>query len=96
MNTELISKNLALEAIESIRSCIWDVDIPSPTVPEYVEHHEQMQMLMSKCDSWKKILEREPSKTGEWVRVYSRPGVFKVHAGGTTPQGLLYRTHGRD
>lgn len=65
MNDDLISKRLAVEAIESIRGCIWDVDIPSPTVPEYVEHHEQMQMLMRKCDAWLSTIEREPAAQPE-------------------------------
>lgn len=42
--------NKAIEAIEQIRHKIWEVDIPSPTVPEYVEHHEQMIELMRFCD----------------------------------------------
>lgn len=32
--------------LEEIYNAIWDVDIPSPTVPEYREHHEQMVELM--------------------------------------------------
>ena len=29
--------------LEEIHEAIWDVDIPSPTCPEYREHHQQMQ-----------------------------------------------------
>ena len=36
--------------IRHIREEIWNYDIPSPTVPEYVEHHEQMQKLLKICD----------------------------------------------
>lgn len=31
---------------------LWDIDIPSPTVPEYVEHHEQVQELMQLTNEW--------------------------------------------
>lgn len=65
MKGDLISRRLAVEVIESIRGCIWDVDIPSPTVPEYVEHHEQMQMLMRKCDAWLSIIECGPAAQPE-------------------------------
>ena len=82
MNDDLISRSLAVEAIENIRRLIWDVDIPSPTVPEYVEHHEQMQMLMRKCDAWLSIIEREHAAQPEqrWIPVSKRqpdePGVY--------------------
>lgn len=36
--------------LERIRYAIWEVDIPSPTVPEYIEHHQQMQELMALVD----------------------------------------------
>ena len=41
-----ISRNQVIEALDDIGHALWDVDIPSPTVPEYVEHHEQIQYLM--------------------------------------------------
>lgn len=47
--------------LQEIQDEIWDVDIPSPTVPEYREHHEQMQMLMAyvgeKIKKWKEAIE---------------------------------------
>jgi len=48
--SEYISKESAIEALRKIRIAVWDVDIPSPTVPEYVEHHEQMQEIMRLID----------------------------------------------
>lgn len=47
----LIDRRVAIEAIKEIRDKIWDVDIPSPTVPEYIEHHQQMIHLMNECDN---------------------------------------------
>lgn len=32
--------------LESIWDKLWEIDIPSPTVPEYIEHHEQVQSVM--------------------------------------------------
>lgn len=40
------SKNM-VDDLKEIYQAIYDVDIPSPTVPEYREHHEQMQSLMA-------------------------------------------------
>ena len=33
--------------LESIWDKLWEIDIPSPTVPEYIEHHEQVQDVMA-------------------------------------------------
>lgn len=46
--------------LEEIHEAIWDVDIPSPTCPEYREHHQQMQELMKLVK--KKIEERRGNK----------------------------------
>ena len=62
MATEYVTKNMALEAVEHIRGAIWEVDIPSPTVPEYIEHHEEMQMLMRICDEWIRRISLEPNE----------------------------------
>ena len=47
---ELISKEVAIDTLKAVRDLVWDVDIPSPTVPEYIEHHEQMQSIMRNID----------------------------------------------
>ena len=57
---EYIRKQIALEAIRQIRYKIWLVDIPSPTVPEYIEHHEQMTELIKYCDDLIKKIEQFP------------------------------------
>ena len=61
---ESISKiniQAVIDDLYEIQNAIWEVDIPSPTVPEYVEHHEQMQSLMAlvgdKIKQWKEAIE---------------------------------------
>jgi hypothetical protein len=41
--------------IEQLRDLVWMEDISSPTVPEYVEHHESIQKILKFIDS--KLLE---------------------------------------
>lgn len=60
MTKELIDRQTAIDAIEKIRWAIWEVDIPSPTVPEYIEHHNQMQCLIEKCNELIEYLEKVP------------------------------------
>ena len=47
-----------LDDLWDIRETLWEADIPSPTVPEYVEHHEQIQSIMKlvekKMEKYKK------------------------------------------
>lgn len=40
-----------IEKLEELRHEIWLCDIPSPTCPEYVEHHEQIQRFLKKIDT---------------------------------------------
>ncbi len=73
MGEQVISKRDALDAIEDIRSRIWEVDIPSPTVPEYVEHHRQMQDLMKNCDAQMHRIENLASeKDPKWIPTSER------------------------
>lgn len=46
MSEKLISKQDAINALNSIYNALWEIDIPSPTVPEYIEHHEGVQKVM--------------------------------------------------
>lgn len=49
-----------IDILEDIRSEIWGYDIPSPTIPEYVEHHNQMQALLALIDTKiKEVVENE-------------------------------------
>ena len=46
-----------IKILFDIQEAVWGIDIPSPTVPEYREHHEQCQELLALID--KKIKEVE-------------------------------------
>lgn len=43
--TDLISRQAAIDALDEIRHALWEIDRPSPTAPEYVELHEQVQSV---------------------------------------------------
>lgn len=49
---DMISKDEALEALREIRHALWEIDIPSPTVPEYIEHHEGVQEVTAVVNKW--------------------------------------------
>lgn len=57
---DLISRQVAIDALKAIKRGLWEIDIPSPTVPEYVEHHEQITNMMEITDGWIKRLTEEP------------------------------------
>lgn len=46
----VVDIDVAIELINDLRESIWGYDIPSSTVPEYIEHHEQMQELLKEVD----------------------------------------------
>ena len=58
---ELISRRAAIDALDEIRHALWEIDIPSPTVPEYAEHHEQVQSVWKLLDKKQKELYVLPS-----------------------------------
>ena len=70
-----IDKKSAIDALKAIRYGLWEIDIPSPTVPEYVEHHEQIKNMMEITDGWIKKLEEQPTadvverKRGKWLAI---------------------------
>ena len=51
-----ISRQAAIDVLDEIRYALWEIDIPSPTVPEYVEHHEQVQSVWKLLDKKQKEL----------------------------------------
>ena len=65
---DLISRQAAIEALDEIRHALWEIDIPSPTVPEYVEHHEQVQSVWKLLDKKKKELYVLSSAQPEIIR----------------------------
>ena len=58
---DLISRQAAIDALDEIRHALWEIDIPSPTVPEYIEHHEQVQSVWKLLDKKQKELYAMPS-----------------------------------
>jgi len=68
---DCISRQTAIDALKAIRYGLWEIDIPSPTVPEYVEHHEQIKNMMEITDGWIKKLEEQPTAHPEpkWIPV---------------------------
>lgn len=51
------AKDKFLNILFEIQEAVWGMDIPSPTVPEYVEHHKQMQELLALIDTKIKEIE---------------------------------------
>lgn len=43
-------ENEVLNDLGDIRAALWDIDISSPTVPEYKEHHEQISQMIALVD----------------------------------------------
>lgn len=46
----LVFKENMLKHIQQLREFVWFEDIPSPTVPEYVEHHESITKILEYID----------------------------------------------
>lgn len=77
---DYISRQAAIDALDEIRHALWEIDIPSPTVPEYIEHHEQIQSVWKLLDKKQKELYVLPSaqserKRGKWI--YNSPVTMK-------------------
>ena len=66
--SDLISRQAAIDAFDEIRHALWEIDIPSPTVPEYVEHHKQVQSVWKLLDKKQKELYVLPSAQPEIIR----------------------------
>lgn len=68
---DYIKREAALEAIDRIRLEVWLIDIPSPTVPEYIEHHEGIQRVLGEIDALRKKVEQLPGidgqKPAKWI-----------------------------
>ena len=52
-----MEENLIISILGDIRGVVWDRDIPSPTCPEYIEHHndciEIMNFISEKMDMFR-------------------------------------------
>ena len=42
-----MSENLIINILGDIRNYVWDRDIPSPTCPEYIEHHNDCEEIIN-------------------------------------------------
>lgn len=42
--------NKRREKVAELRELVWGMDIPHPTIPEYVELHEKMQKILTFID----------------------------------------------
>lgn len=51
-----INADAVNRALDRIREEAWLHDIPSPTVPEYIEHHDAIQQIMLVIDKERKLL----------------------------------------
>ena len=81
---DLIRRRSAIDALDEIRHALWEIDIPSPTVPEYIEHHEQIQSVWKLLDKKQKELYVLPSaqperKRGKWIYSEDEYGVDGYH-----------------
>ena len=65
---DTVSRKAAIDALRAIKHGLWEIDIPSPTVPEYVEHHEQIKNMMEIVDGWIKRINEEPA-TNRWIPI---------------------------
>lgn len=45
-----MGENEVIDDLGDIRAALWDINIPSPTVPEYIEHHKQIQQIIALVD----------------------------------------------
>lgn len=63
MQKDLISKQAPIDALKAIKHGLWEIDIPSPDVPEYIEYHKQIQNMVEIVDGWiKRIKELPPEE----------------------------------
>lgn len=49
--------DMAIKAIHDIKEKVWEIDIPSPTIPEYIEHHNQVASVLIVIYDWLTKLE---------------------------------------
>ena len=82
--SDLIDRQAVMDAIDKIKYALWEIDIPFPTVPEYIEHHEQVQFVWELVDKKQKELMTLPSaeperKKGEWLSSNPTAPMFGYH-----------------
>ena len=45
-----MGENEVITDLSDIRLALWEIDIPHPSCPEYVEHHRQIQNMIALVD----------------------------------------------
>jgi len=53
-------------ALDRMREEVWLNDIPSPTVPEYIEHHDAIQLILLVIDKERKRLDDAAADAVPW------------------------------
>ena len=71
-----IGTDEVINVLTDIYDKVWDYDIPSPTVPEYIEHHEQIQDILNYILKYIKMYESNLKVKGlsnpEWIDFLSK------------------------
>ena len=57
--------SLVKKAVKELRFQIWLRDIPSATVPEYIEHHQSITEILKFTDDVLEIIDREIEEQGD-------------------------------
>lgn len=52
------------KAVQELKFHIWLRDIASPTIPEYIEHHESIQEILKFTDDVLEIIDMEIANEG--------------------------------
>lgn len=60
--------SLVKKAVKELKFQIWLQDIPSPTVPEYVEHHQSIQDILKFTDEVLEIIDDELARYDTVIR----------------------------
>ena len=68
----MIRRDTAIDELERIRNRLWEIDIPSPTVPEYIEHHEQVQSVMKAVTESVDRIWKEPAQPEKLTDIEQR------------------------
>lgn len=64
----MMTKEQFREMLLEIKNALWVIDIPSPTVPEYIEHHEGVQKVMDLVGRKLDIMDASDGVDPELVR----------------------------
>ena len=54
----MMTTNECIGVLKAVRYKVWEYDIPSPTVPEYIEHHKACQDILKYIDGYIELIEK--------------------------------------